>query len=440
VDFFFFILVNFTLFIRPSELFPELAEIPIYNIVIVVNLAIALPSLMKHLQIDRFSREPITACVMGLVPAVFLSHLSHFNLFDAREGAFELTKTIAYYILLVTVVNSTQRLRTFLQVIAVFAVVSCLIAILHHYQIINVPALTLLDEIASKEMEIDPQTGALMTDVRLRALGIFNDPNDLSMIAVVGIVISFFGCGDKKLGAWRVAWIVPLAIFFLAFILTQSRGGVLALAAALGIFSYSRLGVKKTIAAAVVVVPAVFATLGSRQATIGVTGTALQRLELWRDGLDLFKQAPLFGIGYGNFVEEVRTVAHNSYVHCFTELGFFGGSLFLGTVWFGLLGFRKFGRMFRSARPLPVSAEFRRMYPYLLAILTGYSTSMYSLSRSYVVPTYLVLGISNAYFLIGMRAGLPTPVVLDFRRVRQLILVSIGFLLLVYLQIKIQLG
>jgi hypothetical protein len=79
------------------------------------------------------------------------------------------------------------------------------------------------------------------------------------------------------------------------------------------------------------------------------------------------------------------------------------------------------------------------MYPYLVAILTGYSTSMFSLSRSYVVPTYLILGVSNAYFLIGTRAGLPTPVVLDQRRVRQLILVSIGFLGFIHLWIKLKL-
>jgi hypothetical protein len=148
----------------------------------------------------------------------------------------------------------------------------------------------------------------------------------------------------------------------------------------------------------------------------------------------------LFGIGYGNFYEEVRIVAHNSYVHCFTELGLFGGSMFLGTIWFGLLSFKKIGRMLRSGRPLPVSAEFRRLYPYVLAILAGYAMSIYTLSRAYVVPTYLVLGISNAYFLIGMRAGLPTPVVLDFRRVLQLILVSIALLFLIHVQIRIQLG
>jgi O-antigen ligase len=239
-----------------------------------------------------------------------------------------------------------------------------------------------------------------------------------------------------------LAWIAPIGIFFLAFALTQSRGGLLALAAALGTFSYVRFGMKKTLAVALLVVPAIAATLGSRQLSLdeGMNkGTGTERLELWRDGLDLFKQAPVFGIGSGNFVEEVRKVAHNSYVQCFAELGFVGGTLFLGTMWFAFMGLRKVASMLRSGRYFSVNAEFRRLSPYMLAILTGYATSIYSISRQFVIPTYLILGISNAYFLIGMRAGLPTPVVLDFRRLGQLVLVSLGFLLFVHLLIKFQL-
>ena len=443
MDFFFFILVNATLFIRPSELIPELAEVPIYNILIVLNMAIAFPSLMNHLQPGRFAREPISACVAGLIPAVFVSHLSHFNLFDAREGVFEVSKVIAYYFLLVAVLNSTRRLRLFLQIIAFFAAINCLIAVLHFYHIIHVPALEILEELARKEMEIDPATGQLMTDVRLRATGIFNDPNDLSTITVVGIMIGLFGCSDRRLGAGRLVWIVPTAIFFLAFALTQSRGGLLALAAALATLSYIRYGFKKMLAAGMLVVPAIAAVLGGRQLSLGEgmsQGTGTQRLEIWRDGIDMFKQAPVFGIGYGNYYEELHIVAHNSYVHCFTELGFVGGAMFLGTVWFAFVGFKRIGRMLKSGPYRSVNAEYRRLYPYMLAILAGYATSIYSISRSYVVPTYLVLGISNAYFLIGMRAGLPTPVVLDFRGIRQLVLVSLGFLLFIYLLIKTQLG
>ena len=44
----------------------------------------------------------------------------------------------------------------------------------------------------------------------------------------------------------------------------------------------------------------------------------------------LLRQAPLFGIGVGKYEDEVGLVAHNSFVHAYTELGIFGGALFLG--------------------------------------------------------------------------------------------------------------
>jgi O-antigen ligase len=59
-------------------------------------------------------------------------------------------------------------------------------------------------------------------------------------------------------------------------------------------------------------------------------GTAQTRIQLWSEGLQLFKRDPLFGIGQNNYVEEVGQAAHNSFLHAFTELGIFGGALFLG--------------------------------------------------------------------------------------------------------------
>ena len=37
----------------------------------------------------------------------------------------------------------------------------------------------------------------------------------------------------------------------------------------------------------------------------------------------------MFGIGESRFHEEIHKVAHNSYVHAYAEMGFFGGTVFL---------------------------------------------------------------------------------------------------------------
>jgi len=77
------------------------------------------------------------------------------------------------------------------------------------------------------------------------------------------------------------------------------------------------------------------------------------------------------------------------------------------------------------------------MHPFLVTMLCGYSVSMFSLSRAYVEPTYLALGVANAYFLESGRMGIPAPVRVNFRRMGELAAVSIGFLMFAYLFIKI---
>jgi hypothetical protein len=64
---------------------------------------------------------------------------------------------------------------------------------------------------------------------------------------------------------------------------------------------------------------------------------------------------------------------------------------------------------------------------------------MFSLSRAYVEPTYLALGMANAYFVEARRLGIPTPVRLTPQRLGELLAVSIAFLLFIYLFLRFNL-
>ena len=120
-------------------------------------------------------------------------------------------------------------------------------------------------------------------------------------------------------------------------------------------------------------------------------------MQLWSEGLALFRGAPVFGIGYKNYGEEVGWVAHNSFIHCYTELGFIGGTLFFGAFY---LAVREMHRLGGRAR-LPLDRELRRSRPWLLATVVAYAAGMMSLSRPYVAPTYLMLGLSAAYLRLA---------------------------------------
>ena len=435
MDFILFLLVNLTLFVRPSEIIPGLEGLPIYNYLILATLASALPKVVDHLRPERLVREPMTACILAMIPAIVLSHLTHFDLWSAREGAFTFSKSVVYYMVLISVVNTSERLRIFLYAIALFAALISTIAILHYYGIVTVESIKV-----TEERMIDPETDEPYVIPRLCATGLFGDPNDLSMITVAGVVICLLAMDDKRLGIYRIAWTIPLALFFATLVLTKSRGGMLAFGAAGITLSYLRFGLWKTGVATAILLPVLVLGVGGRQTDMSSGfkgGTGQDRLELWSDGLVELKTSPLFGIGFNAYSDHVGLVAHNSFIHAFVELGLIGGGLFFGAFWFAAISFWKVSRRMRSEYRLTTNPTFRRMHPFLVTMLCGYSVSMFSLSRAYVEPTYLALGVANAYFLESGRLGIPSPVRVNLRRMAELAAVSIGFLLAAYLFIKI---
>jgi O-antigen ligase len=82
------------------------------------------------------------------------------------------------------------------------------------------------------------------------------------------------------------------------------------------------------------------------------------RTEAWYAGLQMLKDSPIWGVGLGFFRDYHERVAHNSFVHCFAELGLVGYFLWLAVIVLTVsdLGQRPAvgrpgGRTRRSARP-----------------------------------------------------------------------------------------
>src|SRR5579863_3374178 len=148
---------------------PALADVPIYNIAIISALVVALPQICSRISPHRLAGDPISLCVLGLLPAVLASHLCRFDMYRARAAALEFGKSIIYYMVLISVVNSTDRLRKFMYAVALCAACNQVIAVLHYYEIIQVPSLTTLQQATR-----DEKTGEVSTVARLRATGIFN--------------------------------------------------------------------------------------------------------------------------------------------------------------------------------------------------------------------------------------------------------------------------
>jgi O-antigen ligase len=427
MDFVLFILATAILFLRPQDFVPEWTTVPLYLVFLLVAALVASGSIVRQLHGGSLGARPVTVCVIGLLVAIVVSHLSHSLFWEARTQGTEFAKVLLYYLLLVGVVNTAERLRSFLVWLAVFFAVVTALSLLQYHGTITLPQATLLEQ-----AQIDEETGDVQSVTRLCGYGLFNDPNDLCLLLVSGMGIAAYFATDRRRGWQRLGWFGLIALFGYGLALTQSRGGFLALLVGLLVLLYARFGMWKAALAGGLAVPIMLFAFAGRQTDISASDdTGQSRVQLWSEALELFKQEPLLGIGQGGFEERVGLVAHNSFLHSFVELGFFGGALFLGAFFTALWGLYRLDRASTNG-----DRELRRLGQYLLAIIAAYAVGLMSLSRAYIAPTYLMLGLATAYFII---AGPARPLLLprfDRRYLPRLAFVSAAFLLAMHVFVR----
>lgn len=385
-----FLLVTITLFVRPSEIFPWLVA-PVYLILIILAAAASIPAIVHQLRWSSLVRKPSVLCVLGLIPAIMLAHLSHFNFEDARLDAFEFSKTVLYFLLLVSLIRTEERFRLFLIFVCVLTAVTAIIALLQWHEIINIPSLTEITEQFGDDEDVEEV-------VRLCALGIFSDPNDLAVILSVSMMVALFFMLEPRTFFVRLALLGLIGVCGYAFSLTQSRGGLIALLAGLSTFLLYRFSRRKATILAVLFLPALLIAVGGRQTSINLDNsedTGQGRVQLWIEALELFKEAPLFGVGQGVMADEVGHVAHNSYVQSFCDLGLFGGTLFVCSIGIPivLIGRRSFGQAISGH-------SLSRLRPCLMAVLVAFAAGIHSITRTYTISTYVIFGLGAAYLTL----------------------------------------
>jgi hypothetical protein len=450
--FFLFILANALLFIRPSELIPELAAVELYRWFILACLAVSLPTVLEQISLRYPGVPPIISCVVLLLPAVFLSGFFHGNFELIQDTVSEFVKIIIYFVLLISLVTDTARLRQFLHWIALFSAAVTLVAVLRYHADIKLPAPPPKANPGNKDVmhgtyvvdkTRDPQTGELVDVQRMCGTGIFNDPNDFALVLVAAIPMCLYWLTDPTKKMMRPLWFVLLLFFGYALMLTHSRGGFLALMAGLLTLFYLQMGGKKTFLLGLFCLPILLAVFAGRMTTISTDeGTGQARIQLWSDGLTIFQNSPLIGIGMENYRQFSSHVAHQSFIHCYTELGLIGGTLFLGAYYFAVKGMfdlrnTNHAEVLTTGQSDEIDPELRRLHPFLMATLIAYTIGISFLSRAYIVPTYMVLGLSVVYMRIHsaqVTAPLPAWTIAAWPRLAGL---SFGFLVASYTFVRV---
>ncbi len=234
-----------------------------------------------------------------------------------------------------------------------------------------------------------------------------SDPNELALGLVLAIPMAWYFF-SKATGVWRGVALSFIPIAMLGAVLTGSRGGALAMAAALLIvpYTYFRLGrtakvwVVGGVLAGLALLPAVVPqntwervltlmdVLDNRARFAQMRWTEQNvRVKIWAEGIETFGDNPIFGIGSAAFAEGTRSVegehrvAHSVWISTLTELGLIGSAFWVVLVILSFVALRGF------------STEERTMWFF---ILLAWAVGASFLTWEHTKNTWLIFGLIGA--------------------------------------------
>jgi O-antigen ligase len=365
---------------------------------------LALVATRGEAKTDLFSAHPAAAYgIVLLVGWCALSTTWAENSSSALSVTFRFLNDALLYVIVYTAIRDR---RTAQLIIAAFVVGAVAAAA---YGLVAVPAI--------------PNSGGRLT------AGVF-DPNELAAVLVGGGILSL-----GLASAWRGepaasgAAIAAAGWCLAALFLTASRGGLIALVAAMltAIFIGGRWRWLATMLAVLVFLGGFFyfKTIAPPDARARVTevtqGEASQdesRTTIWKVGWRMFEAEPVHGVGAGNFPnaalkfvvrpgEAPRSdrlvsepaVAHNSYLEMFSELGLVGGTLFLALIAFSVVSAARAAHLFEKLRDRRMEVLSRA----LLIATVGTLAADFFISEEFSKQLWLLLALGPALLGLAQR-------------------------------------
>ncbi len=265
---------------------------------------------------------------------------------------------------------------------------------------------------------------ALHTEAFGRAIGTFTDPNEYASAMVVSIGMGFGAMGAARTAWGRRACVAGIGLCTWGVLVSQSRGGLIAIGVAgLYVVLSSRGRERVRMMGATFVLFAAFLSVlmltptGQQSLERITNGDSSGRSDLWRIAILEFQDFPLHGVGLGNYPavakryitaetehsELVVSVAprttHNSYLEIAAELGLLGLGTFAvfvgGCIVLGMRGVRA-ARRLRDDGTVAIGRG-------IVAATIGFFASCIFLSNHYSEIIWALLASCVAYHAYVVR-------------------------------------
>jgi hypothetical protein len=448
-----------TYYLTPVKVFGPLASVRIELILAGLLFFVSLPALTKSFILKTSQ----SFALIGLAIAVFLSVLIGMHWAGGAINALQGFIPNAYgYFLVCLHCNSKRKLQILvlmLLFVCVFVIAHGSIDLLHGVPQGASPQSGATENSGLNRWNLEhPYLLAQNSDAgerfyRLRGPGEINDPNDFGQLIVCLIPLVFIFWRSKKLLLNTVCVFLPVSALLLGVFLTHSRGALLALMAVAVVAARRRIGT----------LPALLLAGGSFLAASALHFTGgreisasagADRTGLWGAGLQMLRSHPLFGVGFGNFADSAGLTAHNSIVVCAGELGLFGlyfWCLFLFPTVRDALAIASTVKVTEAqpiatekcAFPAPTrkielldKAEVNRLGRLAYLSLTGFLVAGLFLSRAYVLTLFMLGGVAEVVFEMGLRRGMIAPRMRLARVLTYAGVLTISLVILMYIMIR----
>ena len=247
----------------------------------------------------------------------------------------------------------------------------------------------------------------------LRPGGVSGDCNYFAASALITLPIAYYFWRSSTRVWIKVLCLSSLGLSLLAMMLGASRGGFLGLLAGLLMIIWrSKARLRNVILSSLTVGPVVFLVPSSPLQRLLHPNYADKlgadiRIVLWRAGLRMIQEHPLFGIGLGNFMrmsglyqdasafygtatEKMQGLACNAFLELTAELGIIGLLVFVGIL---VATYVSLGRVRRQtaggkSNLLNIAANS------LQVALVSFSVSLVFLSGEYLKPFWMLVFLS----------------------------------------------
>lgn len=391
-----------TVFVRPQEYLPAVMDWPITTVLILTSFLVWLGGQNYVLQAPQFY---LLAALFLYSPVTVV--MAHQGFAAAVEVVTMLAPLYLTFLLIAATALSRKRMRLMMWLMVGGAVLFSVHGIQQKFTGVG-------------------WTGEVPILGRIRYIGIFNDPNDVGLSLITAIPMCMYLLRTSKRLFVKLLLTTGVGAVLWGISLTDSRGTILALGAILGVYSWRRYGVFKTMIVAAMAIPLMF-MLSSRLDTISPgEESAHGRVEAWYEGILMVRESPIFGVGLDLFSDHHFRTAHNSYVLVLAEQGIPGYFLwfsFFGTcimvmyllqkqkktvkpAWQVLTESRLEGKAvdldFPAQKTVSVeqnlAVEDQAIARVLFLSFVGFATASFFLSRSYSMQLFLLCGMAVAHY------------------------------------------